>query len=101
MHLFYQFELFRAIGFCSYSDTDLVQAYYSQSMAAGGGGGQGMGPASASMTSSLPPLLPMAAQLSQYASSTAAASAGYSHNSAAGAVAPAADYSRRPLSVLF
>ena len=68
-------------------------------MAAGGGGGQGMGPASASMTSSLPPLLPMAAQLSQYASSTAAASAGY--NTAAGAVAPAADYSRRPLSVLF
>lgn len=78
-----------------------MQAYYSQSMAAGGGGGQGMGPASASMTSSLPPLLPMAAQLSQYASSTAAASAGYSHNTAAGAVAPAADYSRRPLSVLF
>merc|ERR1719270_2317227 len=76
-----------------------LQAYYGmsggQSMMSGGHGGQ---------VSSLPPLLPMAAQLSQYASSTAAAaSAGYSQPTAGGGTAGsgAADYSRRPLSVLF
>ena len=62
-----------------------LQAYYSQSMQAG--------PAS----SSLPPLLPMAAQLSQYATSS---TPGYSQASSA-SPANTADYSRRPLSVLF
>ena len=61
-----------------------LQAYYSQTMQAG--------PAS----SSLPPLLPMAAQLSQYATST---TAGYSQASAS--PSNTSDYSRRPLSVLF
>ena len=77
-----------------------LQAYYSQSMA--GAGGQAMGAGHGQM-SSLPPLLPMAAQLSQYASSTAAAaSAGYGQQTTAGTGAnQAADYSRRPLSVLF
>ena len=79
-----------------------LQAYY------GMGGGQGvMGGAGGhgGQVSSLPPLLPMAAQLSQYASSTAAAAtAGYSQPTAAAggtAGSGAADYSRRPLSVLF
>ena len=62
-----------------------LQAYYSQTMQAG--------PPS---SSSLPPLLPMAAQLSQYATST---SAGYSQASAS--PSNTSDYSRRPLSVLF
>ena len=62
-----------------------LQAYYSQTMQAG--------PPS---SSSLPPLLPMAAQLSQYATST---SAGYSQ--ASPSPSNTADYSRRPLSVLF
>lgn len=72
-----------------------LQAYYSQSM------GMGQGGAAGGQSSSLPPLLPMAAQLSQYAASStaAAASAGYSQPSAAGTTP--ADYSRRPLSVLF
>ena len=73
-----------------------LQAYYSQSM------GMGQGGAAAGQSSSLPPLLPMAAQLSQYAAGStaaAAASAGYSQPSAAGTTP--ADYSRRPLSVLF
>ena len=83
-----------------------LQAYYSQSMGgAGGGVGQGGMGATHGQMSSLPPLLPMAAQLSQYASSTAAAaSAGYSQASAGtpgSAASQAADYSRRPLSVLF
>ena len=47
-------------------------------------------------SSSLPPLLPMAAQLSQYATST---TAGY--NQPASSPSPGSDYSRRPLSVLF
>ena len=61
-----------------------LQAYYSQTMQAG------------PTSSSLPPLLPMAAQLSQYATST---TAGYSQASAS--PSNTADYSRRPLSVLF
>ena len=59
-----------------------LQAYYS-----GGGGVAGSGQSAA-----LPPLLPMAAQLSQYGSG-----AGYSQPAAP----TGADYSRRPLSVLF
>ena len=61
-----------------------LQAYYSQTMQAG------------PTSSSLPPLLPMAAQLSQYATST---TAGYSQASAS--PSNTSDYSRRPLSVLF
>ena len=61
-----------------------LQAYYSQSM-------QG-----SQASSSLPPLLPMAAQLSQYATSS---STGY--NQPASSPSPGAEYSRRPLSVLF
>ena len=61
-----------------------LQAYYSQTMQAG------------PTSSSLPPLLPMAAQLSQYATST---TAGY--NQPASSPSPGSDYSRRPLSVLF
>ena len=69
-----------------------LQAYYSQSMGlaqgqAGGQGGQAGGV--------LPPLLPMAAQLSQYAG--AGAGAPYPAQSAS----PGTDYGRRPLSVLF
>ena len=58
-----------------------LQAYYS---------GTGGSPATSQATG-LPPLLPMAAQLSQYTSGAA----GYSQTS------PGTDYSRRPLSVLF
>ena len=62
-----------------------LQAYYSQTMQAG------------PTSSSLPPLLPMAAQLSQYATST---TAGYSQ-AASASPSNTSDYSRRPLSVLF
>merc|ERR1719350_1928643 len=76
-----------------------LQAYYSQSMGmslpqAASPASQpvgGTGSLSAAAGSSLPPLLPMAAQLSQYAGSGPA----YPQGGAAG------DYSRRPLSVLF
>jgi len=73
-----------------------LQAYYSQSMGLApqpSPGSQGVG-GTGSLTAaggSLPPLLPMAAQLSQYAGS----GSGYPQAGAAG------DYSRRPLSVLF
>ena len=73
-----------------------LQAYYSQSQLMNQSSAAGQPSAGAA---SLPPLLPMAAQLSQYAASSSAASAaGYSQPSAG---AGAADYSRRPLSVLF
>ena len=78
-----------------------LQAYYSQSMAAGLGGsaaaaGSGVMPQSGQPNGSLPPLLPMAAQLSQYAGAAAAGSS-YPQTTAASA---AGEY-RRPLQVLF
>ena len=80
-----------------------LQAYYSQSMASMGlqqpTAGAGGAPSQAAAGGALPPLLPMAAQLSQYAGSVSgsgvAGVAGYPQASVAG------DYSRRPLSVLF
>lgn len=75
-----------------------LQAYYSQSMAAGGMMGQGSG----GSVGGLPPLLPMAAQLSQYAGA-AAASGNYNQGTVATAAASqsgSGEY-RRPLSVLF
>ena len=69
----------------STAQAQALQAYYSQTMQAG------------PTSSSLPPLLPMAAQLSQYATSS---TPGYSQASSA-SPANTADYSRRPLSVLF
>ena len=91
-----------------------LQAYYSQSMGlsqgqgsvggqgGAGGGGGGVGQAGGGV---LPPLLPMAAQLSQYAGSGAGGGAGAgglagSYSSQAGNPA-STDYGRRPLSVLF
>ena len=65
-----------------------LQAYYN-----GGGGGM----PTTSQAASLPPLLPMAAQLSQYSTGTMGGAAGYSQPGAP----TGTDYSRRPLSVLF
>ena len=65
-----------------------LQAYYSS-------GAGGMAAPASSQSSALPPLLPMAAQLSQYG---AAAGTGYAQ---AGTPTGTTDYSRRPLSVLF
>ena len=69
-----------------------LQAYYSQSMGlqGQGAGGQAQGQGAGGV---LPPLLPMAAQLSQYAGG-----AGGTYPAQG---AGAGDYSRRPLSVLF
>ena len=93
-----------------------LQAYYSQSMlqqtglggANGTGGGIGAGGSGSNASSntpgsgSLPPLLPMAAQLSQYAGAAAAAANGATsgYQQSAAAAAAAGEY-RRPLSVLF
>lgn len=75
-----------------------LQAYYSQSMGLGQGQGGGAAAAGGQGGGVLPPLLPMAAQLSsaqlsQYGTGTPA----YPSQGAS----PGTDYSRRPLSVLF
>ena len=89
-----------------------LQAYYSQSMGlgqgqgsvggqGGAGGGAGVGQAGGGV---LPPLLPMAAQLSQYAGSGAGGggAGGLPGSYSSQASNPAStDYGRRPLSVLF
>lgn len=94
----------------SHHQAAALQAYYnSQNMLSGMSGGHGaVVPSSGSATSmsnpssmtgaGLPPLLPMAAQLSQYAS---AAGSYNSQAAAAAAAAAASGEYRRPLSVLF
>jgi len=87
-----------------------LQAYYSQSMGlsqgqgsvGGQAGGGGVGQAGGGGV--LPPLLPMAAQLSQYAGSGAGGGGGGGlpgSYSSQGANPASTDYGRRPLSVLF
>jgi len=84
-----------------------LQAYYSQASMMGGqgvgGGVPQVGPGAP--TGGLPPLLPMAAQLSQYAGAgypvASQSGAAPSPGGGGGAGAPSGDYSRRPLSVLF
>ena len=93
-----------------------LQAYYSQhGMAAAASSNMAAGPsvASGSASGTLPPFLPMAAQLSQYsaaasaaASAAVAAGSNYSQSSPSAAAAAAASGAagseyRRPLSVLF
>ena len=91
----------------SHHQAAALQAYYSQNMLSGMSAGHGVnssGSASSMSNGSsmpgagLPPLLPMAAQLSQYAS---AAGSYNSQAAAAAAAAAASGEYRRPLSVLF